>query len=277
MSKTLQISGILVDVSEPLIMGIVNVTPDSFYDGGKQIHQEQVNALIEKHIADGAHIVDIGAFSTRPHAQFLSISEELDRIESLIENIKYNFPNIILSIDTFRTEIIEMVYKKIGGFIINDISGGVFDKNMFQIAAKYRLPYILSHLQGSFDSMHNEYKYENLITDVIFDLQVKLSQLHKIGVVDVIIDPGIGFSKNIEQNFTILKRLKDFEILEKNLLVGVSRKSLITKSLNITAQEALNATTVLHTIALQNGANILRVHDVKEAKQCIALLSLLNK
>ena len=269
-------SGKLIDISEPIVMGILNVTPDSFYDGGK--NNTLVNALkkTEKIIEEGGKIVDIGAFSTRPNSQIITHEQERNRLFPILEVVKKEFPNQIISIDTFRAKIAKEAVLSFGVDIINDISSGMFDNQMFDVVTDLNVPYIMMHLQGNLDTMHNSYFYLNIVHDIILFFSEKISLLRIRGVNDIILDPGFGFSKNLIQNYELLKNLKQFDIFEELLLVGISRKSMIYKALDIESKGALNGTTVLNTLALQAGANILRVHDVKEAVETIELLKYLK-
>ena len=260
-----------MDFTEPKIMGIINVTPDSFY-GGSRV--DSVSALLSKAEAmanEGVDVFDVGGYSTRPGASEISVTEEIDRVLSSIEVLKKHFPEIPISIDTFRASVArEAIYN--GAEVINDISGGALDSAMFPLVAELQVPYILMHMRGNPKNMQEHTNYQNLLIDILFDLADKVKELRSSGVKDIIVDPGIGFAKNIDQNFELIKELKQFQILGCPILIGISRKSFIYKTLKITAEDSLNATTALHTFALLNGANILRVHDVKEANEVKELI-----
>ena len=272
----LNINGGVFDLSSPKIMGVLNVTPDSFYDGGVFSNEKKILAQVEKMILDGADIIDIGGFSSKPGAKTISLKEEEKRVIPIIKLINKTFNKIIISVDTFRSEIAEKSLNE-GASIINDISGGDLDKNIYQISYKYKAPYIMMHMNGVPSNMQNNPKYENINHDIIKDFTSKIDSAEKKGVCDIIIDPGFGFGKTIQHNYQILNNLKLYSVLKKPILVGMSRKSMIYKLLKTDPSKALNGTTSLNTIALINGANILRVHDVKEAKEVIKLYSFLKE
>ena len=272
---TLNCKGKLLSFDSPIVMGILNVTPDSFFDGGKYKNEVAVLVQVDKMLHEGASMIDIGGFSTRPNAELISEEEELKRVLPIIESIHKHFPEAILSIDTFRSKIAEEVVLN-GVSIINDISGGTEDERIFEVAAKYDCPLVLMHRQGNLKTMHKEKTYINLLTDIVDYFNQQIKRATDFGVKDVIIDVGFGFSKTQEQNYSLLKNLAVFKMLEKPMLVGVSRKSMLYKLLETSAENALNATTVANTIALQNGANILRVHDVKEALECVNIWKMMN-
>ena len=272
----LNIKGNTLDLSSPKIMGVLNVTPDSFYDGGVYSNEKKILLQVEKMISDGADIIDIGGFSSKPGAKTISVKEEEKRVIPIIKLINNTFNKIIISVDTFRGEIAEKSLNE-GASIINDISGGNLDKNIYKIANKYRVPYIMMHMKGVPANMQANPKYENINYEIIKDFSYKIDLAEKKGVCDIIIDPGFGFGKSIEHNYQILNNIKLYTILKKPILVGISRKSMIYKLLKTDPSKALNGTTSLNTIALINGANILRVHDVKEAKEVIKLYSFLKE
>ena len=272
----LNINGGVFDLSSPKIMGVLNVTSDSFYDGGVFSNEKKILAQVEKMILDGADIIDIGGFSSKPGAKTISLKEEEKRVIPIIKLINKTFNKIIISVDTFRSEIAEKSLNE-GASIINDISGGDLDKNIYQISYKYKAPYIMMHMNGVPSNMQNNPKYENINHDIIKDFTSKIDSAEKKGVCDIIIDPGFGFGKTIQHNYQILNNLKLYTVLKKPILVGISRKSMIYKLLKTDPSKALNGTTSLNTIALINGANILRVHDVKEAKEVIKLYSFLKE
>jgi dihydropteroate synthase len=266
----INIRGNLYDFSSPKVMGILNITPDSFYDGGKFKDDQKIKNHINKMINDGMDILDIGGYSSRPGASEVSISEELERVIPTLIFIKKNFKNLIISIDTFRSEVAKASLIE-GADIINDINAGVFDSKMMDVISKFNCPYILMHMKGNPSNMQNSPKYKNTAVEIIQFLAERIKVARKKNIVDIIVDPGFGFGKTVEHNFEILNNLENFKALDAPLLTGFSRKSMIFKTLKTTSDEALNGTSSLNTIALMKGANILRVHDVKEAKECIIL------
>lgn len=267
---TINCKGTLIDLSTPKVMGILNLTPDSFYDGGKYQNEKEVLAQTEKMLQEGATFIDVGAYSSRPGAKHITEDEELARIVPIIKLLVSTFPDIILSVDTFRSNVAIACIEQ-GAAIINDISAGEMDENMFATAAALGVPYIMMHMQGTPQNMQQNPVYRNITEEVIFYFSNKIAQARSFGINDIILDPGFGFGKTIEHNYRLLSEQELLKNIELPLLIGLSRKSMIYKTLNITAQEALNGTTALHMISLQKGANILRVHDVKEAMQCIEL------
>jgi len=273
---TLNIRGRLLDLSVPRAMGVLNVTSDSFYDGGRYQTEAVILNHVEKMLDEGAAFIDVGACSTRPGADEIPVKEELDRAIGTVGSIVKKFPEALISIDTFRSKV---AYEAVqaGASIVNDISGGELDPMMFETVARLKVPYVVMHMKGNPQNMTNLSTYENLIKELIFYFQKKIHTLSQMGVKDIIVDPGFGFAKTIEQNFSLLNHLEHFKILDKPILVGLSRKSMIWKTLATNAEGALNGTTALNSIALTKGANILRVHDVKEAMETIKLvLSLKN-
>ena len=261
----------LFDLSKPKIMGIINCTPDSFYSESQLQSEKTLLVHVEKQIKEGVDIIDIGGYSSRPGAKEITIKEEIDRVLPAITSIRKEFPEIYLSLDTFRSEVASVGLEN-GINIINDISGWSIDNELFKVLDKYKCPYILMHMKGTPSTMQFETNYDNLFTSISSYFSKKLSELKSIGVNDVILDPGFGFSKTLEQNHTLLHQMNQFKILGKPLLAGVSRKSMIYKKLNIEPAEALNGTSILNTISILKGASILRVHDVKEAKEILKLL-----
>ena len=272
----LNIKGSVLDLSIPKIMGVLNVTPDSFYDGGIYSSEKKILKQVEKMVLDGADIIDVGGYSSKPGATPITIDEEEKRVIPIIKLIYKTFKERIISVDTFRSEISEKSINA-GASIINDISGGDLDNNIYKIAGKYKTPYIIMHMRGNPSNMQNNPVYKNINYEIIKDLSKKIELAQSNGVGDIIIDPGFGFGKTIEHNYQILNNLKLYKILDKPILIGISRKSMIYKLLKTEPSKALNGTTVLNTIALINGANILRVHDVKEAKEVIKLCSFLKE
>ena len=272
----LNIKGSLLDLSSPKIMGILNVTPDSFYDGGVYSNENEILKQAEKMILDGVDIIDIGGYSSKPGAKKITIKEEEKRVLPIIKLIYKTFKKTIISVDTFRSEIAEKSINA-GASIINDISGGDFDNNIYKIAERYKAPYIMMHMKGDPSNMQLNPTYQNINYEIIKNLSKKIDFAQKKGVCDIIIDPGFGFGKTIEHNYQILNNLKLYKVLHKPILIGVSRKSMIYKLLKTDPSKALNGTTALNTIALINGANILRVHDVKQANEVIKLCGFLKE
>lgn len=265
----------LIDISSPKVMGILNVTPDSFFDGGKYKKETDILLQVEKMLSEGATFIDVGAYSSRPGAMHISEEVELQRIVPILELLVQNFPEIIISVDTFRSNVAQKTIEA-GAAMINDISGGKMDANMFETVAKLQVPYILMHMLGKPKNMQENPSYEDVTKEVISFFAEQLFKLHQLKVNDVLIDVGFGFGKTIEHNYELLKNLSLFKNLDAPILVGVSRKSMLYKPLKITPRLALNATTSANTIALLNGANILRVHDVKEAMEAIKIVEQLS-
>ena len=273
---TININGTLLDLSTPKIMGILNITPDSFYDGGVFNSDKKILNQVEKMISEGADMIDIGGYSSRPGANEVNIYDEIDRVIPAIELIKNKFGDTIISIDTFRSKVAKKAINA-GASIINDISSGDLDSEMFNCVAKLKVPYIMMHMKGTPNNMQKNPEYENVIVEIVKNLSNKLFLAKKAGIIDVIIDPGFGFGKTATHNYSILKNLSFFKELGCPILVGISRKSMIYKLLDKNPENALNGTTCLNTISIINGAKILRVHDVKEAKEVITLTNFLNK
>ncbi len=267
---TLNCNGKLVMIDEPLVMGIINVTPDSFYAGSRASDKQDIVALAKQMLDDGASFIDIGGQSTRPGSGRISAQEETARVLPAIEKILKALPGAILSIDTYHADVARQAVEA-GASIINDISGGWFDDDMLSTAAKYHVPYICMHNNTSLEHMHSRPIYKNITLEIIDFFIERIEACKVAGIVDVIIDPGFGFNKNADDNFRLLKQLNELRVLHKPLLAGLSRKSTVYKTLNITPDEALNGSTVLHTLALHNGANIIRTHDVKASKEAIIL------
>lgn len=273
---TINCKGNLIDLSSPKVMGILNITPDSFYDGGKYKNELEFLTQTEKMLHEGATFIDVGAYSSRPGAVHISEKEELSRILPVIDLLMKYFPEIILSVDTFRSEIAQKTIEN-GAAIINDISGGKMDENMFQTVADLQVPYILMHMLGTPQNMQQNPVYEDVTIDIIAFFSKQIYKLHQLKVNDIIIDVGFGFGKTMKDNYVLLSNLSLFKQLDVPILAGISRKSMLYKPLKIAAKEALNATTVANTIALLNGASILRVHDVKEAVEAIKIVKLLKE
>ncbi len=271
--QTLNIGGRLIVPNYPLVMAIINVTPDSFYTQSRAQNELELISCVEKAIYEGASIIDIGAYSSRPNALDIDIDEEKKRLSLALNIVKNKFPNIWVSVDTFRSEVVRWAYNDFGISLVNDISGGLADERMFRTIVDLNIPYILMHMRGTSQNMQSMCNYENVTKDVIFELSRQFEKAKIEGVSDLIIDPGFGFSKNMEQNYELLKNLSAFKCFERPIMVGISRKSMIWKLLESSPDNALNGSTVLNTIALLNGADIIRVHDVKEAIEAIKLVS----
>lgn len=273
---TINCKGQIIDLTTPKIMGILNITPNSFYDGGIYSLEKNAIAQVEKMLKEGATFIDIGAYSSKPNAEFVSQEEELIRIIPVVKTILKEFPEALLSIDTFRSSVAQECLNN-GAALINDISAGNLDEKMMEVISKYNVPYIMMHLRGTPQTMQSQTNYEHLIKEMITYFSDKVNKARSLGINDLIIDPGFGFAKTTVQNYEILSNLELFKVLELPILAGVSRKSMIYKPLEVTANDALNGTTVLNTIAITKGANIIRVHDVKEAVECVKLCEKLGK
>ncbi len=273
--KTINIKGSLLDLSIPKIMGIINVTPDSFFAGSRKVELDQILRQADQMLAEGATFIDIGGYSSRPGATDISVQEEIIRIKEPISEISRRFPELYISIDTFRSEVAKVAYEN-GATLVNDISAGDLDLKMWETVADLKVPYIAMHMRGNPQNMIEKNDYRDLINEISLSLVTKVKKMESMGVNDVIIDPGFGFAKNIQQNFQLLNGLEHLKHIGKPLLTGLSRKSMIYKSLNIDPEEALNGTTVLNTVALLKGVSILRVHDVKQAMEAVKLINLLK-
>lgn len=270
MNKTLNIKGRLVSAGDPMIMGILNVTPDSFYDGGRYTEEDSIKCRIDSILEEGADIIDIGAYSSRPGATDISVEEEWKRLEKALSLIFKMHPDAVVSVDTFRSEIARKAVEA-GAAMVNDISGGDSDTDMFSTIADLHVPYIMMHMQGTPQTMQDSPSYNNVTNDILELFNLKINRLRELGVKDIILDPGFGFGKTTNDNYDIMNNMEKFRIFGMPLLVGVSRKSMIYKTLNTDAAKSLNGTSVLNTIALIKGAAILRVHDVREAVECVKL------
>jgi dihydropteroate synthase len=270
---TINCKGKLIDFKTPQIMGILNITPDSFYDGGKYANDDSILLQAEKILSEGAQFIDIGGYSSRPGAAFVSEAEELERVGPVVQLILQHFPEALLSIDTFRSEVAKVAVGN-GAAIINDISAGMLDDKMLETIGKLQVPYIMMHMRGNPQNMQQFIGYEDIIKEMMLYFSERIHAARSFGINDLIIDPGFGFSKTLEQNYEVLQKLDILKMLDLPLLAGVSRKSMIYKALEITASQAGNGTTVLNTLALTKGANILRVHDVKEAVETVKLVGL---
>ncbi|WP_294819649.1 dihydropteroate synthase [uncultured Flavobacterium sp.] len=262
--------GTLTDLSKPKIMGILNVTPDSFFDGGKHRDEAQLLGQAEKMLSEGAHFIDIGAYSSKPNAEFVPEQEELQRIVPMVELVLKHFPDTIISIDTFRAAVAKACVES-GSAIVNDISAGMLDDKMLETVGQLKVPYIMMHMRGTPQTMIKLTHYDDIIKVMLAYFAERISAARSFGIDDIIIDPGFGFAKTLEQNYEVLNKIELFQMTGLPILAGMSRKSMVYKLLGTTPQEALNGTTALNTIALMKGANILRVHDVKEAKEVLRI------
>ena len=271
----INVNGHLMDLSEPQVMGILNVTPDSFYAGSRGVTERDIIRRLHQITDEGASIIDIGAYSSRPGADEVSTEEEMSRLRMGLELIRKYQPSAIVSVDTFRANVAKMCVEEYGASIINDISAGQMDKDMFPTIARLGVPYIIMHMKGTPQDMQANPHYDNLLKEVFYYFSEKVQRLRDIGVKDIILDPGFGFSfgKTLEHNYELMNHLEEFSLFEVPLLIGVSRKSMIYKLLDTTPEEALNGTTALNTIALLKGANILRVHDVKAAREAVTIVT----
>lgn len=267
---TINCNGKLIDLSSPKVMGILNVTPNSFFDGGKHADEKAILIQVEKMLLEGAAFIDIGGYSSKPSAEFVSEEEELQRLVPVIKDVVKEFPDVIISVDTFRSKVAQEAIEH-GAAIINDISAGNLDAKMMETVAELQVPYIMMHMKGTPQTMQSLAQYKNIVKEMLFYFSQKIAQARSLGINDLILDPGFGFAKTVEQNFEVLSKLELFQMTELPLLVGVSRKSMVYKTLETTAEFALNGTTSLNTISLLKGAKILRVHDVKEAVECVKL------
>jgi len=274
-TMTINCKGVLIDLSSPKVMGILNITPDSFFDGGKYKDESQILNQVETMISDGATFIDIGGYSSRPGAEHVSEDEELNRVVPVVELILKHFPDTIISIDTFRSSVAKQSIKA-GAAMINDISAGKLDDLMLSTIGILGVPYIMMHMKGNPKTMQQQTEYNDLIKEIIAYFAERISEAHAEKINDIIIDPGFGFAKTLDQNYELLNNLELLNMLDKPMLAGISRKSMIYKTLNTNAEQALNGTTALHMVALQKGAKILRVHDVKEAMECVSLYNQLT-
>ena len=265
-------NGRLMDLSEPQVMGILNVTPDSFYAGSRAETEQDIIRRLHQIMDEGASIVDIGGYSSRPGAQEVSAAEEMERLRMGLELVRKHHPEAIVSVDTFRADVAKMCVEEYGVAIVNDISAGQMDGQMFTTIARLGVPYIIMHMKGTPQDMQVNPQYGHFLKEVFYYFSEKVQRLRDLGVKDIIIDPGFGFGKTLEHNYELMNHLEEFALFELSLLVGVSRKSMIYKHLGITPEEALNGTTTLNTIALLKGANILRVHDVRQAMESIKIV-----
>ena len=269
---TINVGGKLMDLSEPQVMGILNVTPDSFYSSSRKNSEQEIAGRVTDILAEGGSIIDIGAYSSRPAAEHISVEEEMSRLHGALQILRKIAPDAVVSVDTFRADVAKMCVEEYGVQIINDISGGESDPSMFETVAALGVPYILMHMQGTPQTMQMEPRYDDLLTEMLQYFGRKVQQLHELGVKDIILDPGFGFAKTLDHNYELMNRLQDLNVLELPILVGVSRKSMIYRLLGGSPENALNGTSVLNTLALLKGASILRVHDVKEAVEVVQIV-----
>lgn len=262
--------GKLLDLAQPKVMGILNVTPDSFYDRSRISSEADLYEKVQTMLDQGADMIDLGGYSTRPNAGFVTQDQEIDRVVPTVKFLMANFTDLIISVDTFRSDVAARSIDA-GASIINDISAGSLDGQMLNTIAKFQVPYIMMHMLGDFATMHQKHDYENIIKEMLLFFAERIQLARQLGINDLILDPGFGFSKSLDDNFQVLNQLADLSMTELPILVGVSRKSMICRTLDVNPAEALNGTSVINTLALTKGAKILRVHDVREAKQCVAL------
>ena len=270
--RTINVNGQLMELQSPQVMGILNITPDSFYAGSRKQTEADILSRTRQILEEGASIIDIGAYSSRQNAEHISPDEEMQRLRTALHLINRDFPDAVISIDTFRADVARMCVEEYGAAIINDISAGQMDEQMFTTIAQLGVPYIIMHMQGTPQDMQTNPHYENLMKEVFFYFSEKVQKLRDLGVKDIILDPGFGFGKTLEHNYQLMNHLEEFSVFDLPLLVGISRKSMIYKLLESTPEEALNGTSILNTIALLKGANFLRVHDVKAATEAIAIV-----
>ena len=272
---SINLGGKLFTMNKPEVMGIVNCTPDSFYSESRLTDFDSQKSMIDKHVQVGATWLDLGAYSSRPGATDISFQEEIDRLGNALIYIQTTYPDIKISVDTFRSEVARFVLKT-GPAMINDISGGDLDPEILKVVAEFRAPYLLMHMRGTPQTMAQDTKYNSIVNEVITNLSEKIKRAEAAGIKDIIVDPGFGFAKTTEQNFELFKAIEFFHVLERPILVGISRKSMIYKTLNCTPEEALNGTSALHLLALQQGIQLLRVHDVRETMEIVKLYEVLN-
>ncbi|MDR3129307.1 MAG: dihydropteroate synthase [Tannerellaceae bacterium] len=275
-NKTIVVKGKILHFNQPLVMGILNITPDSFFPESRKLTESSIRARTEEILSQGALILDIGAYSSRPDAKDVSPQDEINRLTFALSIIRKHFPQAIVSIDTFRASVARHCVENFHADIINDISGGEIDPLMFETVASLHIPYVLMHMRGTPKTMQQLTSYHNVTDEVIRYLATRMHQLHLLGLSDIIIDPGFGFAKTLQQNYELLSKLSEFSIFQRPLLVGISRKSMLSKLLNIDTSQCLNGTTVLNTFALLHGADILRVHDVRQAVEAIRILEMLR-
>lgn len=274
--KTINVKGELLDLSRPIVMGILNITPDSFYKNSRKQTEKDIVKRAEQIICEGGTIIDIGGQSSNPNSFLLSVDEELDRLRPALSLINREFPEALVSVDTFYSQVAKVCVEEYGVALVNDISGGEIDKKMFETVAGLNVPYVLMHMRGTPRTMSELTDYDNMLQDIFYYFSEKIALLHQLGVKDVIVDPGFGFSKTLDQNYELMAALRGFAVFESPILAGISRKSMIYNLTGTNPEGSLNGTTVLNTFAIQNGANILRVHDVKAATEVIQIMDKLN-
>ncbi len=277
MPSYINLKGQLLHLSTPQVMGILNLTPDSFFADSRVQSEEQIVARAQEILSQGGSMIDVGAYSSRPDGVDISPEEEMKRLDAGLKILNRHFPQAIISVDTFRADVAERCVKEYGVAIINDISGGELDERMFRVVADLKVPYIMMHMRGTPQTMQQYTSYDNFIKEVFIYFAKKIDELHQLGANDIILDPGFGFAKTLDQNYELLALLEDFKLFELPLLVGVSRKSMIYKLLQTTPAQALNGTSILNTVALMKGASILRVHDVKEAVEAVKITEMIKK
>lgn len=276
-NKYINVNGKLLDLSSPKVMGILNLTPDSFYAESRKQTEQDIRVRTRQIIEEGGSIIDVGAYSSRSKAEHITPDEEMRRLRNGLQIINSEYPDAIISVDTFRADVARMCVEEYGVAIINDIAAGEMDENMFQMIARLKVPYIMMHMQGTPQNMQQNPHYENVVKEVMLYFATKIQQLRDLGAKDLIIDPGFGFGKTLEHNYELLEKLESFQLFDLPLLVGVSRKSMIYKLLGGTSEDALNGTSIINTISLLKGANILRVHDVKAASEAVQIVNAMNR
>lgn len=276
-SKYLNVNGRLLDLSTPWVMGILNVTPDSFYSGSCMQTEKEIETRVQQILDEGAAIIDVGAYSSRPNADHVPAEEEINRLRRGLEVLRRTAPDAVMSVDTFRADVARMCVEEYGVAIINDIAAGEMDADMFRTVAELNVPYVMMHMQGTPQNMQQYPHYDNLLREIFLYFARKVQQLRDLGVKDIVLDPGFGFGKTLEHNYRLMAHLEEFRLFELPLLVGVSRKSMIYRLLDTTPQESLNGTTVLHALALMKGADILRVHDVRQAVEAVKIVEAMKK
>lgn len=276
-NKYINVNGKLLDLSSPKVMGILNLTPDSFYAESRKQTEQDIRIRTRQIIEEGGSIIDVGAYSSRYKAEHITPDEEMRRLRNGLQIINSEYPDAIISVDTFRADVARMCVEEYGVAIINDIAAGEMDENMFQMIARLKVPYIMMHRQGTPQNMQQNPHYENVVKEVMLYFATKIQQLRDLGAKDLIIDPGFGFGKTLEHNYELLEKLESFQLFDLPLLVGVSRKSMIYKLLGGTSEDALNGTSIINTISLLKGANILRVHDVKAASEAVQIVNAMNR
>ncbi len=276
-NKYINVNGKLLDLSSPKVMGILNLTPDSFYAESRKQTEQDIRIRTRQIIEEGGSIIDVGAYSSRYKAEHITPDEEMRRLRNGLQIINSEYPDAIISVDTFRADVARMCVEEYGVAIINDIAAGEMDGNMFQMIARLKVPYIMMHMQGTPQNMQQNPHYENVVKEVMLYFATKIQQLRDLGAKDLIIDPGFGFGKTLEHNYELLEKLESFQLFDLPLLVGVSRKSMIYKLLGGTSEDALNGTSIINTISLLKGANILRVHDVKAASEAVQIVNAMNR